>query len=168
MLEYLSQQDILQNSITGFRKGHSTSTVLLRICDDIIKAMKKGEVTLIAFADFSKAFDTVDYSVVIRKLHAIGFSPSSLNWMLDYLTSRKQFVQINDKQSYLESVYFGVPQGSTLGPVLFNLYVNDLQGTSNCCCFQYADDTTVYNHCSLKDLRPGIQNMTNTIRNLEL
>ena len=101
MLEYLSQQDILQNSITGFRKGHSTSTVLLRICDDIIKAMKKGEVTLIAFADFSKAFDTVDYSVVIRKLHAIGFSPSSLNWILDYLTSRKQFVQINDKQSYL-------------------------------------------------------------------
>ena len=169
MSVYLNQQDILQKSITGFRKGHSTSTVLLRIRDDIIKAMKKGEVTLIAFADFSKAFDTVDYSIVLRKLHAIGFSPSSLNWVLNYLTSRKQFVQINDKQSDLESVHFGIPQGSILGPVLFNLYVNDLQGTaSGCCCFQYADDTTVYNHCSPKDLRPGIQNITNTIRNLEL
>ena len=52
---------------------------------------------------------------------------------MNYLTSRKQFAQINDKQSDLESVRFGVPQGSILGPVLFNLYVNDLHGISECC-----------------------------------
>ena len=67
--------------------------------------MKKREVTLIAFADFSKAFDTVDYLTVLRKLHAIGFSTSSLTWVLNYLTSRKQFVQVNDKQFYLFLFY---------------------------------------------------------------
>ena len=129
--------------------------------------MKKGEITLIAFAAFSKAFDTVDYSTVLRKLHVMGFSRMSSNWVMNYLSSRKQFVQINDKQSDLESVCFGVPQGSILGPVLFNLYVNDLNGISECCCFQYADDTTVYNHCLPKDLSSGIQTMSKTICNLE-
>ena len=112
MLHYLNQHEVLQKSITEYRKGHFTTTVLLRIRDDIIKAMKTGEFTLIAFADFSKAFKTVDYSTVLRKLHVIGFSRTSLNWVMNYLTSCKQFVQINDKQSDLESVRFGVPQGS--------------------------------------------------------
>ncbi|CAB3988516.1 Hypothetical predicted protein [Paramuricea clavata] len=70
--------------------------------------MKKGEITLIAFADFSKAFDTVDFAVIIKKLHAIGFSHSSLNWILNYLTGRKQLVQVNDSQSELADVLFGV------------------------------------------------------------
>ena len=94
--------------------------------------MKKGEITLIAFANFPKAFDTVNYSTVLRKLHVIGFSRTSLNWVMNYLTSRKHFVQINDKQSDLASARFGVPQGSILGPVLFNLYVNDLHGIPEC------------------------------------
>ena len=97
--------------------------------------MKKGEVTLIAFADFSKAFDTVDYSVVIRKLHNISFSKQALRWSLSYLTDRQQFVQVNDKQSQsVMDVQSGVPQGSILGPVLFNLYVNDMQNSIQDCC----------------------------------
>ena len=86
-------------NVAGFRKGHSTPTVLLRVRDDIIRAMKNGEITLIAFADFSKAFDTVDFQVVLKKLHAIGFSHSSFNWVLNYLTCRRQLVQVNDKQA---------------------------------------------------------------------
>jgi hypothetical protein len=94
--------------------------------------MKKREVTLIAFADFSKAFDTVDYLTVLRKLHAvIVFSTSSLTWVLNYLTSRKQFVQVNDKQSDPLNVHFGMPQESILRPVIFNLCVNDLQSQTD-------------------------------------
>ena len=116
--------------------------------------MKKREVTLIAFADFSKAFDTVDYLTVLRKLHAIGFSTSSLTWVLNYLTSRKQFVQVNDKQSDPLNVHFGVPQESILRPVIFNLCVNDLRSQTDydCRCFQYADDTTVYDYSTPNDL----------------
>ena len=81
--------------------------------------MKNGELTLIAFADFSKVFDTVDYSIFIRKLHAIGLSKVALLWFLSYLTNRRQFV--------LANVLKEVPQGSILGPVLFNRYGNDIQ-----------------------------------------
>ena len=129
--------------------------------------MKKGKVTLIAFADFSKAFDTVDYSIVLRKLHAIGFSSSSLNWLLSYLTGSSQFVQINDKHSASVNIQFGVPQGSILGPVLFNLYVNDLQKNHECSCFQYADDTTLYDHCSPRDLSVYSNRMEATMSQLE-
>jgi len=88
--------------------------------------MKKGELTLIASADFSKAFHTVDYSIVIRKLPASGLSKTALLWILSYLSNRQQFVQVNDKQSRLKDVLFGVPQGFVLGLVIFNLYSNDM------------------------------------------
>ena len=65
--------------MTGYRKGHFTITFLQQIRDDIIRTMKKGEVTLITFTDFSKAFDTVDYSEVLRKLHVIEFTHYSYN-----------------------------------------------------------------------------------------
>ena len=93
----------------------------------MFRAMKNGEITLIAFADFTKALDTVDYSIVICKLHAIGLSKPALLWFLSYLTNRRQFVQVNKKQSSLADVLIGVPQGSILGPVPFNLYANDMQ-----------------------------------------
>ena len=87
-------------------------------------------------ADFLKTFDAVAYETVLKKMHKVGFSKSYLRWVTSYLTERKQFVQIDDKLSSTIEVFFGVPQGSILGPVIFNLYVND----------QYADDTTIYAH----------------------
>ena len=78
MLEYIQQHGVLQDKIYGHWKDHSTGTILLRIKDDIIKAMKKRGITLIAF---SKAFDTVDYCTVLERLHAIEFSPGALKWI---------------------------------------------------------------------------------------
>ena len=97
LLTYINQLNVLNTNISGYRKGHSTTTVLLRIRDDIITAMKKGEVTLIAFADFSKAFDTVDHSIVLRKLHSIGFSNSSLNWIrkITICPNQRQTLRLN-------------------------------------------------------------------------
>ncbi|CAB3981945.1 Hypothetical predicted protein [Paramuricea clavata] len=92
LLLYIEDHNILHSGMSGYRKGHSTNSVLLRIRDDIIHAMKKGEVTLIAFADFSKAFDTVEYATVFKKLHNVGFSHDAIYWVLNYLTGRKQYV----------------------------------------------------------------------------
>ena len=167
IVKYIDQHKILNENVTGFRKGHTTSSVLLRVRDNILKAMNKGEITLIAFADFSRAFDTVDFAVIIKKLHIIGFLHSSLNWILNYLTGRKQLVQVNDRQSKLADILFGVPQGSILGPMLFNLYVNDLQNCFTCSCFQYADDTTVYRSCTPKNLNQCVQVMSDNINTLE-
>ena len=72
--------------------------------------------------------------------------------MNSYLTERKQFVQIDDKRSPLVRVYYGVPQGSILGPILFNLYVHDLSESSTGECLQFADDTTLYRHCKIKGI----------------
>ena len=101
---------------------------------------------MIVLADFSKAFDAVAFETVLKKLHALGFAKSFLMWISSYLTGRRQFVQIDDKTSSLLDVTFGVPQGSVLGPVLFNLYVNDLSERLGdfVKCQQYADDTIIY------------------------
>ena len=146
---------VLNQSISAYRKGHNTTTVMLAMRDDIQRAMKRGEVTIAVLADFSKAFDTVSYSTILRKLHSQGFSKEYLKWVTSYLTGRRQFVQIDDAVSNTTNVCFGVPQGSILGPVLFNLYVNDLSENldDSISSHQYADDTTIYAHCKPADIK---------------
>ena len=157
IVDFIEKEKILNEKVCGYRKGHSTVTALLGIKDMIVQAMGRGEITLMVLADFSKAFDTIDYKTLIYKMHALKFSNSFLKWLLNYLDNRHQFVQVDDKMSELMLTKFGVPQGSILGPVLFNLYVTDLQGEMEQPCFQYADDTTIVvqgrlkNRCSLEN-----------------
>ena len=79
--DFLSNEVILHQDIIAYRKGHSTTTALLAMQDDIRNAMKRGEITLAVIADFSKAFDTVAYKTVLLRLHAQGFSKESLRWI---------------------------------------------------------------------------------------
>ena len=85
------------------------------------------------------------------------------------MSNRQQFVQVNDKQSRLKDVLFGVPQGSVLGPVIFSLYANDMQDCLNdgSTCFQYADDTTMLLHAPPKDLKDYVNRMNNTLQSIE-
>lgn len=114
--------------------------------------MKKGELTLITFVDFSKAFDMVDYSIVIFKLHTVRLFKTALLWILSYLSNRQQFVQVDDMQSRLKDVLFGIAQGSVLGLAIFNLYANDMLDClkDGSTCFQCANDTTVLLHAPPK------------------
>jgi hypothetical protein len=128
--------------------------------DDILRAMEKGEVTLMTIADFSKAFDTIDFKTVVRKLQPLNFSMDYLIWITSYLTDRYQFVQIK----HVLSVQYDVPQGSVLGPFLFNLYVADLNVDQN--CFQYADDTTLLEHCKVDQLDQSVSSMNTTLHQL--
>ena len=77
--------------------------------------------------DFSKAFDTVDYFTLLRKLHGLNISTSTLNLIASYLNDRIQYVELNEKCSSHKTVNFGVLQGSILGPILLNIYVNDMK-----------------------------------------
>ena len=87
---------------------------------------------------------------MLHKLHSLKFSHSSLHLMNSYLIKRKQFVQTDYKRSSLARVYYGVPQGSILGPILFNLYDHDLSESLTGECLQFAENTTLYRHCKVK------------------
>ena len=113
--------------------------------DDTVNGFDKSEYTLGTFLDLSKAFDTINYKILLEKLEWYGIRGNSLDWFHSYLSNRKQFVQYNQSISHTETMPCGVPQGSVLGPLLFIIYTNDLPN-----CLQYskailfADDTTVY------------------------
>ena len=166
--EHIEASFIYDSKQSGFRKGHSTSTVLLKLKDDIRIAMSQGEVTLAILADFSKAFDTVDYQILLRQLHQLGFSKNVLLLFKEYLSDRQQFVQVNDKVSEKLKVDFGVPQGSILGPILFNLYVASISSNGASTYLLYADDTTLLRHTKPKDLPRIINEMQQEMVNINI
>ena len=143
----LEKHQIFQDTQSGYRQGHSCITLLHKLCNDIQSSFKKSEVTLTVMADYSKAFDTVNYSILVEKMRTLKFSNSFINLITDYLSDRQQFVQIDNKKSVLRNVNSGVPQGSILGPTLFNLYVYDLAENTQSSSLQFADDSTFYRSC---------------------
>ena len=97
-----------------------------------------------AFLDLSKAFDSIDHLLLLEKLKHLGFSSSAILFIKSYLSNRHQQVVISEAESDWLEVRQGVPQGTVLGPLLFNLYVIDLPNFINCSLIQYADDAVVY------------------------
>ena len=114
----------------------------MKLHDNIKTSMSKSEITIAIFADYFKVFDTIDFYILIQKRHTCNFSRDFFYWTMNYLTFPRHFVQIGTHFSSFLISEFGVPQGSILGPILFNRCGADMsQMTPESECLQYADDT---------------------------
>ena len=110
----------------------------------VYNKLDQGEIVLSIFLDFRKAFDVVDHQILLNKLEKYGIRGLPKQWISSYLSNRKQYVAINGVESSLQPVTHGVPQGSILGPLLFNIFINDLPSCNNFFNFTlYADDSTL-------------------------
>ena len=139
----------LADGLCGFREGFSAQHCLIIMIEKIKQTLDKNGVAGTLLTDLSKAFDCIQHDLLIAKLHAYGFSMESLQLIGNYLSNRKQRTRINSAFSEWVNIIFGVPQSSILGPLLFNIYINDIflfKEESE--ITNYADDNTLYVCCN--------------------
>ena len=142
---YITEKQLLYNSQYGFRSNYSTNKAITELMANILTGFDEKKYTLALFLDLSKAFDTIDHKILLKKLDYYGIRGVALNWIESYLKNRKQFVHYKGVNSSVKNVTCGVPQGSVLGPLLFTIYVNDLHvAMKHSKCILFADDTTIY------------------------
>ena len=142
--EYFNKHNLLHTSQYGFRKKHSTELAALELTDQVTNYLDSGKLPISIFLDLSKAFDTLDHSILLHKLKYYGVDTVPLNWFKSYFEDRFQFVDYDGTKSNITSITTGVPQGSILGPLLFIIYINDIhEATDNFKAISYADDTNL-------------------------
>ena len=158
IVSYLHKHNILSPAQSGFRAKHSTISTLIKVTDDWFHAIDRKEYTGAVFVDLKKAFDTVDWDILLEKLRNIGINGKALLWMESYLTGRVCRTLVNSELSAESSITCGVPQGSLLGPLFFIIYINDLVDCVKSCQVQlYADDTVLYfSHSSTKNIESAL------------
>ncbi len=155
LISHLTENNLFEPLQSGFRKFYSTETALVKVTNDLLIASDSGYFSILILLDLSAAFDTVDHLVLITRLETdFGVSDIALNWFRSYLSDRKQFVSMGGFRSKIGVVQSGVPQGSILGPLLFNIYIftlGQLLRSLGLKFHLYADDTQIYIHTKPND-----------------
>ena len=138
-------ESFLSKFVSAYRKSYSSNHVLLRLIENWKKSLDNKDFVDTVLMDLSKAFDCIPHDLLVAKLHAYDLSNDAVTFIYSYLKRRKQGVKINDTESIFQILLSGVPQGSILGPILFNIFINDLFLFINEVeLANFADDNTIY------------------------
>ena len=144
LVEYMEINNLICSKQHGFRSGRSCLTQLLHHIDDVLEALSNNSDFDSIYLDYAKAFDKVDHKLLLRKLRLYGIHPKIIKWIESFLSDRKQSVVVDGCHSFLSLILSGVPQGTVLGPILFLIFINDIE---NCILHSivrcFADDTRI-------------------------
>ena len=158
---YFQKFGLLSKNQFGFRKNLSTSDAIIDMTQFVYDSLDKGKTVISFFFDFTKAFDCVNHSVLLSKLEHYGIRGLANDWFKSYLSNRNQCVVINGISSTTMPIEYGVPQGSTLGPLLFLIFINDFPSCSNFFKFTlFADDSTLtccFDHSDLNLIKNELE-----------
>ena len=162
MKQLIDNHGVYQSTQSGYQKGHSCITVLLKLTAHIHCAFHSSEVAIALFADYSKVFDTISYDILFKKLNELGFPSSFIHLINSYLTDRYQFVQIEGRKICISAGYVWCPSRKYFRDMLQTCYnVADMSTFTSSTSLQFAEDTTLYKRRKVKD----IPNCANIIQN---
>jgi ribonucleases P/MRP protein subunit RPP40 len=164
LVDYLESNNLIADSQHGFRNQKSCLTNMLEFCENVAGIIDEGVPVDVVYLDFQKAFDKVPHERLLKKLKAHGIGGLILNWVKEWLRNRMQRVVTNGKSSEWVGVGSGVPQGSVLGPILFTIYINDLDDDLKSKILKFADDTKLTGRAGSKD---QVENIKYDLRRLE-
>ena len=164
IIRHLEKYKLLKDSQHGFISGRSCLTNIVEFFDNVTAKLDEGDAIDLIYLDFAKAFDKVPYIRLQKKLEAHGICGKLLNWVKSWLSNRRQRVGLEGEYSEWATVLSGVPQGSVLGPILFLIYINDIDVDLISTIFKFADDSKLLN--CVNSLQ-GIEEIRRDLRRLE-
>jgi hypothetical protein len=166
LTSFLNRNDLMNPFQSGFRSGHSTATALVKITDDIRAGMDDRKVTVLTLLDFSNAFNTVDFEILLSILRSLNISPAVIDWFHSYLHGRRQRVKVDSFRSSWCSTLAGVPQGGVLSPLLFSIFINSITKNIFSSYHLYADDLQIYSQGAINDLPLAIHTMNKDLESI--